>query len=398
MIDINEYIYDLPEERIAKFPLPKRDDAQLLQYKNGIITHDRFFNLSTFIEPESTLVFNNTRVIPARLFFKKETGASIEIFLLLPLSPSELVVEAMQASGKATWVCAVGNLKKWNAESSLRIRVDDIEVKATLRNKEKGFVEFEWPPHLSFAEVISMVGNTPLPPYLKREATPEDRERYQTIYSQNHGAVAAPTAGLHFTDAVFNRLEENRIRREFVTLHVSAGTFMPVKTTDALEHIMHSEQIVVETGVIKKLIESKSKIVVVGTTSMRTLESLFWMGMRVLNKIENYQLVTQHEPYLYDQHESLNPKDALKALYTKLLEEEKELLIGETSIYIHPGYDFKVCDGLITNFHQPGSTLMLLVAAFIGEDWKRVYKEALANEYRFLSFGDSSLLWRKQKT
>jgi S-adenosylmethionine:tRNA ribosyltransferase-isomerase len=395
MIDINEYIYDLPEIRIAKFPLPKRDDDRLLQYKNGVITHDRFYNVDKHIDTNSTLVFNNTRVIPARLYFKKETGAIIEIFLLEPIAPSALVVEAMQAYGKATWVCTIGNVKKWGVQNSLLLQVSNVEVKATLLNKEKGIVEFEWTTQHSFAEIISLIGNTPLPPYLKREATPEDRERYQTIYSQHHGAVAAPTAGLHFTENVFNNLQAKQIRKEFVTLHVSAGTFMPVKTNNALEHTMHSEQIIVEASVIKNLIETKNKIIVVGTTSMRTIESLYWMGLRCINKKTDYQFVTQHEPYLSNEQQKTDPKVALQALYDQLIEEEKELLIGETSIYIHPGYEFTLCDGLITNFHQPGSTLMLLIAAFVGEDWKKIYAEALANNYRFLSFGDSSLLWRK---
>jgi S-adenosylmethionine:tRNA ribosyltransferase-isomerase len=395
MMDINEYIYNLPENRIAKFPLPKRDDAKLLHYKNGVITHDHFYDVDKYIDTNSTLVFNNTRVIPARLYFKKETGAIIEIFLLEPITPSALVIEAMQAYKKVTWFCTIGNVKKWSTQNTLALQVNNTEVKATLLNKEKGIVEFEWTTQHSFAEIISLIGNTPLPPYLKREATPEDRERYQTIYSQNHGAVAAPTAGLHFTDNVFTKLKAMQIRKEFVTLHVSAGTFMPVKTNNALAHTMHSEQIIVETSVIKNLIENKNKIVVVGTTSMRTLESLYWMGIRCINKKTDYQFVTQHEPYLSNENKKTEPKVALQALYEQLIKEEKELLIGETAIYIHPGYDFRLCDGLITNFHQPGSTLMLLVAAFVGDDWKKIYAEALANDYRFLSFGDSSLLWRK---
>jgi len=397
MIAIEEYKYDLPDNRIAKFPLAKRDDAQLLVYQEGKIIHDRFFNLPDHIKSDSTLIFNNTKVIPARLYFTKETGATIEIFLLQPIKPSDLVIEAMQATGAAVWACTIGNVKRWTANTTLTISFQDIMLHATLLDKEKGYVMFRWPAHLSFAEVISLTGHTPLPPYLNREATQEDKERYQTIYSQHDGAVAAPTAGLHFTDEVFTKLEAKDVTKQFVTLHVSAGTFMPVKTSNALEHTMHSEQIIVSAEVIKSLIDTNQQIIVVGTTSMRTLESLYWMGLRCLDGKVDYQQVSQHEPYQSTRHKEIKPKEALQALYNQLKKDDKELLIGETSIYIHPGYDFKLCDGLITNFHQPGSTLMLLVAAFVGDDWRKIYNAALDNNYRFLSFGDSSLLWKKNK-
>jgi S-adenosylmethionine:tRNA ribosyltransferase-isomerase len=396
MIAIDDFKYNLPEHRIAKYPLAKRDNAQLLIYKEGNIKQDHFFNLSDYIDAHSTLVFNNTKVIPARLFFTKDTGALLEIFLLHPISPSELVLEAMQAAGSSVWACTIGNVKRWTANATLTLSFEGVTLQATLVNKEKGHVLFQWPTHLSFAKVISLTGNTPLPPYLNREATQEDKERYQTIYSQHDGAVAAPTAGLHFTDHVFEKLKTKSINSEFVTLHVSAGTFMPVKTANALEHTMHSEQIIVAADVIKSLIETQNQVIVVGTTSMRTLESLYWMGVRCIHSKTDYQQVTQHEPYLPEQHKKIKPKEALEALYNQLLKDDKELLIGETSIYIHPGYDFKVCDGLITNFHQPGSTLMLLVAAFVGNDWKKIYQHALDNNFRFLSFGDSSLLWKSK--
>jgi len=348
MIAIDDFKYNLPEHRIAKYPLAKRDNAQLLIYKEGNIKQDHFFNLSDYIDAHSTLVFNNTKVIPARLFFTKDTGALLEIFLLHPISPSELVLEAMQAAGSSVWACTIGNVKRWTANATLTLSFEGVTLQATLVNKEKGHV------------------------------------------------VAATTAGLHFTDHVFEKLKTKSINSEFVTLHVSAGTFMPVKTANALEHTMHSEQIIVATDVIKSLIETQNQVIVVGTTSMRTLESLYWMGVRCIHSKTDYQQVTQHEPYLPEQHKKIKPKEALEALYNQLLKDDKELLIGETSIYIHPGYDFKVCDGLITNFHQPGSTLMLLVAAFVGNDWKKIYQHALDNNFRFLSFGDSSLLWKSK--
>jgi S-adenosylmethionine:tRNA ribosyltransferase-isomerase len=390
-LNLREYLYELPQDRIATYPLAERDLSKLLVYNNGTIQHRIFSEIQDCLPSESLLVFNNTKVIPARLKFEKETGAGIEVFLLSPLFPSTVLSKAMEASTTCTWECTIGNAKRWKIGTTLSKKMNDGNLlSAKLDDKEKGIVTFSWNSKKSFAEVVNECGATPLPPYLKRDAEVSDRERYQTIYSKMEGAVAAPTAGLHFTDKVFDSLDKRGIKKDYVTLHVSAGTFQPIKGENINDHVMHQEQIIVTPSNIDCLLNNDF-IIPVGTTSMRTIESLYWFGVKILegSAITDF-LIDQNDPYILSQKYSKN--ESLAAIKRWMSVQGIETLLGETSIFIKPGYQFKMCNGLITNFHQPGSTLILLVAAFIGKDWKRIYKEALENDYRFLSYGDSSLL------
>jgi S-adenosylmethionine:tRNA ribosyltransferase-isomerase len=388
---ISDYGYELPSERIALHPLSERDESKLLVYQKGDIVHTSFKNIDRFVSNNCTLFFNNTRVIPARLTFTKNSGAEIEVFILHPIEPSSLVYEAMQAIESATWKCAIGNLKRWSDGLLLSYLFPWGELTAELISREDAIVRFRWnSKSLTFAEVVKECGATPLPPYLKRKATKEDKDRYQTIYSQADGAVAAPTAGMHFTETVLNTIKKKGVGVDFLTLHVSAGTFLPVKTTNALDHQMHSEQVVVQKSIIEKLLIDDQKVIAVGTTSMRTLESLYWYGVKLIADKAAEFIVYKMDPY--ELGNNVTKKETLCAIYNKMMNEGLEFIAGETSIYIVPSYSFKICNGLITNFHQPSSTLMLLVAAFVGDDWKKIYEAALKNEYRFLSYGDSSLL------
>ncbi|MBX2967028.1 MAG: S-adenosylmethionine:tRNA ribosyltransferase-isomerase [Cyclobacteriaceae bacterium] len=390
-IPIKEYTYTLPEERIAHFPLEKRDESKLLVYQNKTITHTKFNSLTDYLPENATLFFNNTRVIQARLLFRKDTGAGIEIFLLQPEYPSPLLAEVMQTTETCRWRCTIGNLKRWK-EGELIIQAGDIKLSARLVNRDAGIVELNWTPkQKSFSEVVTQVGLTPLPPYIKRNVDKEDEVRYQTIYSTANGAVAAPTAGLHFTDNVLKALQHKGIKTDFLTLHVSAGTFQPVKTENATDHVMHQEQIVITKKNIDFLLENDRFITAAGTTSMRTLESLYWFGVKLLHNPQADFIIEQRDPY--KPYKNLPDKTEALSAVRQLMESTKATtLTGHTSIFILPGYTFRVCNGLITNFHLPGSTLMLLVAAFVGHDWKKIYDEALVNQYRFLSYGDSSLL------
>jgi S-adenosylmethionine:tRNA ribosyltransferase-isomerase len=390
-LTVSDYTYELPQDRIALFPLEKRDASKLLVYRNGTIEHSRFATLPSFVPSNALLIFNDTRVIPARLYFKKETGATIEIFLLHPILPSTLLVETMVAQNSSTWECTIGNLKKWGDNIVLSKTIGDITLTATLKGREKGIVEFKWNGSVSFAEVISRSGETPLPPYLKRDAEESDKDRYQTVYAHYDGAVAAPTAGLHFTPAVMDELKQKGISTDFVTLHVSAGTFQPIKVSEASAHVMHNEQVLVRRDTVETLLKENQFVIPVGTTSMRTLESLYWFGVKLLRDENSIFNILQDDPYTI-----VNPppaKDALTAVREYMKQHQLETLIGETSIFIMPGYTFRICQALITNFHQPGSTLILLVAAFTGENWRRIYNAALENDYRFLSYGDSSILF-----
>ena len=394
-IDVNEYKYELPNERIALYPLPERDQSKLLVYQNGSIEHSVFHEIHHHLPTGSTLFFNNTKVIPARLIFKKETGAEIEIFLLNPILPSSIVSIAMEANGTTQWHAAIGNAKRWNS-GKLQLEIPEGILEVELTDKVNSIVTFNWSPAtLTFAEVISFTGKTPLPPYLKREVETSDRERYQTVYSEKEGAVAAPTAGLHFTKQVLRSLNSKNIATNFLTLHVSAGTFQPVKVENAVEHIMHSEQIVVTRNNLENLINLKGKLIAVGTTSLRTLESLYWYGVKLQSNSTADFMIDQKFPY-QKSVKSITREESFKNILAKMKKEEINQLIGQTSIYIMPGYAIKTADALITNFHQPGSTLLLLISAFVGNDWKKIYTSALENNYRFLSFGDSSLLWKKK--
>lgn len=387
-LDINDFTYDLPQERIAQYPLPERDQSRLLVYKKGKITHEKFTNIGDFLPSDSTMFFNETKVIPARLFFQKESGAIIEIFLLNPVRPSSLLLETMQSTRSCSWKCTIGNLRRWS-DVSLFKQIDQITLSATLEDRQEGTVSFRWNSEATFAEILQRIGNTPLPPYIKRSADDLDKERYQTVYSNQEGAVAAPTAGLHFTEPVFKSLKSKNIVTDFLTLHVSAGTFQPIKVKNPLEHTMHQEQVVISRQNIENILKHKN-VIAVGTTSLRTLESLYWYGVRLIESRSSDFDIKQEEPYV---HENLpTATEAITAVGNHMDSVNKRYITGHTSIYILPGYSFRICRGLITNFHQPASTLILLVAAFVGNDWRKIYEEALNNGYRFLSYGDSSLL------
>lgn len=388
-INIQEYTYYLPDERIAYEPLATRDESKLLVYNQGTIEHQVFKNLADFLPERCTLIFNDTKVIPARLLFQKDSGATIEVFLLSPVAPDQLLAGAMLAKNACTWQCTIGNLKRWKEGQPMVRQIGDVTLTASLINRSEGIVEFSWPGNQTFSEIITTAGNTPLPPYIKRALKKEDSTRYQTIYSQHEGAVAAPTAGLHFTERVFEALVRRNIEHHFVTLHVSAGTFQPVKVENALEHVMHHEQITVSRHTISKIL-SAQKIIAVGTTSMRTLESLYWYGVKLMLTPDAAFTITQHDPSRLSG--SISRADSMQAILNYMDARQLDTISGTTSIFIYPGYQFRMCGGLITNFHQPGSTLMLLVAAFVGKNWTEIYRQALENQYRFLSYGDSSLL------
>lgn len=396
-IDLKAYEYTLPEQRIAKFPLEKRSDSKLLHYKEGEISHYHFFNVPDLLPIDTLLVYNDTKVIPARLIFQRETGARIEIFLLQPIAPSRVIPEIMLAKHPVTWETMIGNAKKWKdgeiLKGKVQIGIKEVVLEATLQNRDEKLVEFSWnDPEIAFVDVVEASGEVPLPPYLNRKPINEDKNRYQTVYSDKEGAVAAPTAGLHFTSELIEKLELKGIQKTHVTLHVSAGTFQPIKAKVIAEHPMHSEQIILTRQTIEKLLNHNGNIVAVGTTSVRTLESLYWYGVKILEgKGEEFFI---EKLIAYEVRESLpQVQDAMKAILNIMEAKACDTLVGSTEIFIFPGYKFKVITGLITNFHQPGSTLILLISTILGEDWKRVYQEALDTEYRFLSYGDSSLLW-----
>ena len=396
-IRISEYNYPLPDERIAKYPLPERDHSKLLVYRDGQVSEDRFFHIVNYIAPHSLLVYNNTRVIPARMVFHKETGARIEVFCLEPLSPRDYQI-ALSSTSACTWKCMIGNLKKWKS-GILTNGTLHAERLATEGNTHE--VRFTWDdPTLSFAEVLDSLGELPIPPYLNRPTEESDKTTYQTVYSRIKGSVAAPTAGLHFTDAVLDDLRNNGIKTTELTLHVGAGTFQPVKTEDANKHNMHTEIIAVPRKAIQDVLDNLGHIVAVGTTSMRTLESLYFIGEQLQDpeKMEGRDTedlihVSQHEPY--DRPHTISTAASMQAILDFMAAKKQEVLHAETQIMIRPGYTFHVVDQLITNFHQPKSTLLLLVSAFVNGDWKTIYNYALAHDFRFLSYGDSSILTRK---
>ena len=396
-IDLKAYEYTLPEERIAKFPLKKRDDSKLLHYKNGVISHFNFHQIPDLLPADSLLVYNDTKVIPARLIFQRETGAKIEIFLLQPLLPTTVIPEIMLAKHPVVWETMIGNSKKWKdgeiLTGSVSLDGKEILLKATLLDRESRTVEFAWnDATIAFVDVIEASGEVPLPPYLNRKPEADDKHRYQTVYSEKEGAVAAPTAGLHFTKEIFEQLEKKGIQKTQVTLHVSAGTFQPIKANEVSEHPMHSEQIHVSKSAIKSVLAMEGKIIAVGTTSIRTLESLFWYGVKLIE--EKGEELKIEKLFPYESRERIPTlEESFDAILTYMHRQNLETIIGTTEIFIFPGYSYQVVNALITNFHQPGSTLILLIATILGDDWRRVYDCALAEDYRFLSYGDSSLLW-----
>ncbi|WP_320167900.1 S-adenosylmethionine:tRNA ribosyltransferase-isomerase [Mangrovibacterium marinum] len=389
--------YNLPDKQIAKYPLPQRDQSKLLVWNSGNITDAQFRTLPDFLPEDSLLIFNNTKVIRARLMFQKATGANIEIFCLDPLEPADYQI-AFQQTESCSWNCMVGNLKKWKTEvleKELQFNGKTVVFKAEKLKQIDGSVQvkFSWDcPEADFASLIEAAGILPIPPYLHRETEESDLERYQTIYSKIKGSVAAPTAGLHFTDAVFESLKAKNIACDEVTLHVGAGTFKQVKADTIGEHEMHAEQIIVRRALIEKLLKHQGKLVAVGTTSIRTLESLYWLGVKLIEKPDSALNELDIEQWLpYQTEKSYSKQESLEAILAYMDQNNLPTIGAHTKIIIVPGYRFRIVEGMITNFHQPQSTLLLLISAFIGNDWLRVYEHALADGYRFLSYGDSNL-------
>lgn len=405
-IQISDYSYDLPDNRIAKFPMAERDHSKLLLYRHGEVGEDVFYHLPQYLPSGGLMVMNNTKVIQARLHFRKETGALIEVFLLEPAQPADYE-QMFQQTECCQWLCLVGNLKKWK-EGTLTLQHGPLTIQA-VRKGEVGtsqLVEFHWTGGCSFAEVLDATGELPIPPYLNRATQESDKTTYQTVYSKIKGSVAAPTAGLHFTQRVLHDIDDRGIEREEVTLHVGAGTFKPVKSATIGEHPMHTEYIAVRRQTIERLIAHGGEAIAIGTTSVRTLESLYYMGLKVLANpdiAEDALHVSQWEPYESEKgivrsektataQGKPSPCEALQALLGWLDRHGLTVLHSSTQIIIAPGYDYKIVKMLVTNFHQPQSTLLLLVSAFVHGDWHRIYDYALAHDFRFLSYGDSSLL------
>lgn len=400
-VSIEHYNYPLPQERIAQYPLEIRDESKLLVYKTSPQTA-KFKSVAEFLPEKSLLIFNDTKVVQARLNFQKESGAAIEIFCLEPHEPTREIQEAFLLKETSVWKCLVGNRKKWKSGIlKMDFEVNGKKAQLTAERlsniEESSFIRFRWTPeNLTFSEVLEQSGKVPLPPYMHRKAEDEDRERYQTIYAQHDGSVAAPTAGLHFTDTVFEELRKKSIDSDYVTLHVGAGTFKPVSSDTVSEHKMHAEQILVNRSLIEKLInKTEESLIAVGTTSIRTLESLFWLGtkMRYFPNQESYTL-SQWEAYDLAEKPRLSRKEALSKILDYLDKKQESVFHSETQILIGPGYEFHVIDGMITNFHQPKSTLLLLISAYLGDAWKSIYDYALENDFRFLSYGDSCLFLR----
>ena len=414
-IHISDFNYELSNERIAKFPLQQRDHSKLLIYQHGEVSDDVVLNLPNHLPKGALMVFNNTRVIQARLHFRKETGALIEVFLMEPALPADYE-QMFQTTGKCSWLCMVGNLKKWKEGPLMRdfeIKGKALTLSATMdRNKtmEKSggtnyWVDFEWDnPEVNFAEILEAVGELPIPPYLNRATQESDKTTYQTVYSKIKGSVAAPTAGLHFTDAVLHDLDQKGVVRDEVTLHVGAGTFKPVKSVEIEDHHMHTEYIVVHRHTFERLLQHDCSVIAVGTTSVRTLESLYYMGVKLamnpqcteedlhVNQWEPYDLPHNEEGLVLVDGEPVSVEQSVRNLLDYLNRDGLEALHSSTQIIIAPGYVYKIVKMLVTNFHQPQSTLLLLVSAFLKGDWRKVYDYALSHDFRFLSYGDSSLL------
>ncbi|WP_337381630.1 S-adenosylmethionine:tRNA ribosyltransferase-isomerase [Phocaeicola coprophilus] len=397
-IKISDYNYPLPDERIAKFPLPVRDQSKLLVYRHGEVSETRFTSLPDYLEAGELMIFNNTKVIQARLHFRKETGALIEIFCLEPIQPNDYVLNFQQTS-HAAWLCMIGNLKKWKEGSlhkEMNVKGHAITLTAT-RGECRGtshWVDFTWDnPEITFADILEVFGELPIPPYLNRETQESDKEAYQTVYSKIKGSVAAPTAGLHFTERVLQALRDKGVDLEEVTLHVGAGTFKPVKSEEIEGHEMHTEYISVNRQTIEKLIAHGGKAIAVGTTSVRTLESLYYIGVTIASHPDAGQEelhVRQWQPY--ETHPTMTTVESLQQILDYMKRHELEALHTSTQIIIAPGYTYHIVQKMVTNFHQPQSTLLLLVSAFVKGDWRTIYDYALAHDFRFLSYGDSSLL------
>ncbi|HMR91960.1 MAG TPA: S-adenosylmethionine:tRNA ribosyltransferase-isomerase [Chitinophagaceae bacterium] len=403
-----DYSYSLPEEKIAFHPAAQRDGSRLLIYKNGRITDSYFSQVAEQIPAGTLLVFNDTKVIEARLLFEKSTGSTIELFCLAPAEKYPDITTGLAQCGQVQWQCLVGGASKWKPGSILEKKIkhdaEEITIRAAMHSKGSGYfvIDFSWQPALlSFAEILHLAGAMPLPPYIRRKAADIDSERYQTIFARQEGSVAAPTASLHFTPGILSSFTEKKIATAFLTLHVGAGTFKPVKSETMAGHDMHSEYFDVPVSAIEQLIKQEGNpIIAVGTTALRTIESLYWAGVKLIKEdggknVPQMLHTGQWEPY--EQNTDIPATDALQALLQWMKERKMRRLTGQTQLLIAPGYRFRFADALITNFHQPQSTLLLLVAALTGPDWKKIYAHALQQDYRFLSYGDSSLLWRGER-
>lgn len=399
-IRIEEFDYNLPDERIAKYPLEKRDASKLLMYREGKVSEYQFSTLPQLLPEDSIMVFNDTKVVPARLHFQRESGAHIEIFCLEPVSPEEYV-SMFAVTDSCRWKCIVGNVKRWkndtlslyNPGNAREISEMDLRADLVERCGETSIVEFKWSNGASFSKVLEVCGSVPIPPYLNRETEDVDLERYQTLYARYRGSVAAPTAGLHFTESVLDAIRNRNISTDTVCLHVGAGTFLPVKSSLVSEHTMHREPFVVTLSLLERILASEGDVIAVGTTSVRTLESLYYIGVSCIEKGMPYD-VGQWDPYSREYEYST--EESIKAIISYLKENGLDELKLGTRIIIVPGFRFRIVDVLVTNFHQPQSTLLLLISAFVDGEWKSIYDYALENGFRFLSYGDSSVLFRKR--
>ena len=404
-IKISDFNYNLPQDKIAQYPLAKRDESKLLIYGNHHIQEDRFYHLASHLPSNSLMVYNETRVIQARLQFLKNSGALIEIFCLEPVEPTKELQQAFEQKSGVVWKCLIGNSKKWKqgeVATSFSLKGNEVRLKAIREDKSDGHsrIRFEWDPnHFSFSEILQQVGLTPLPPYMNRPSEDDDKTRYQTIYARSEGSVAAPTAGLHFTDQVLESLKKKNISTEKVTLHVGAGTFKPVSAEDIGRHEMHAEKIIITKHAIQRILNRLNEtIILVGTTTVRTMESLYWHGVKLITEDhpETEINIKQWDPYKPEYKKEIPVSAALEKILDMMENKHLDVLTGQTQLMIVPGYRFRIADIIITNFHMPKSTLLLLVSAFIGEAWKEVYAHALENDFRFLSYGDSCLFFKQE--
>jgi S-adenosylmethionine:tRNA ribosyltransferase-isomerase len=403
-ISMDSYDYQLPEERIAQFPVAQRDQSKLLVYKEGDIKTEVFANLANYLPQSSLMLFNETRVIHARLVFQKHSGSRIEVFCLEPAESVDIQI-AFQQNDHCTWKCLVGNAKRWKQEKlSMQLKIEndlvELQVEKGERRGEAFLVHFKWSPsQLSFSQILESFGKIPLPPYIGRDALDDDSIRYQTLYARNDGSVAAPTAGLHFTADVLDALSKKNIQTDKITLHVGAGTFKPVSSETLEEHLMHTEQVLIPIEVIEKLLNQLGRpIVLVGTTTVRAVESIYWQGVKWLMKEPDSPVmsVEQWDPYQVELNTGISLEESLYCVFQVLLRHKCKYLQGATSLLIAPGYEYRFPTAIITNFHQPRSTLLLLVSAFIGTEWNKAYEYALQNDFRFLSYGDSCLFFRNE--
>ncbi|MCX6352232.1 MAG: S-adenosylmethionine:tRNA ribosyltransferase-isomerase [Bacteroidetes bacterium] len=394
-IDINDYDYPLPEAQIATHPLAERDAAKLLVVRGGETIHSTFKSLADYLPADCLLIRNDTRVVQARLLFKRKTEGVIEVFCLKPLAPHTEINQAMQQRGYCVWQCLAKKLKKWAVGEEIYLKINDLNLIAELISRDGKYanVKFSWQPeNMSWVEVLDLAGKIPLPPYIHRDAEENDKEDYQTIYAVNKGAVAAPTAGLHFTPELISKIKDKGISIENITLHISAGTFQPVEVENAIEHPMHTEELVFNKDFMERMTTNKKRIIPAGTTTLRALESLYWFGVILENDSSAEFFIPSLLPYQFLKVETISSQKSFKNILDWMEKRNLETLIGHTEIFIFPSYEFKVCGGLITNFHQPKSTLLLLVSAMIGDRWKTIYQEAVNNNYRFLSYGDGMVI------